>query len=91
MPDQEPRRVDGGEDVVDRICSTLSAAISSGALKPGAKVMDAVIAEHFGVSRTVVRGALDILQRDHLLARRAATRASRPPTAASVPRAAQTR
>lgn len=57
------------EDVLDRICTTLATAISGGALKPGSKILDDVIAEHFGVSRTVVRGALDILQRDHLIER----------------------
>jgi len=57
------------EDVLDRICQTLATAISGGALKPGSKILDDVIAEHFGVSRTVVRGALDILQRDHLIER----------------------
>ena len=66
----ESGRGDAGEDVVDRICATLSTAISSGALKPGSKILDDVIAEHFGVSRTVVRGALDVLQRDHLLERK---------------------
>jgi len=57
------------EDVLDRICATLATAISGGALKPGSKIMDEIIAEHFGVSRTVVRGALDILQRDNLIER----------------------
>jgi len=57
------------DDVLDRICATLATAISGGALKPGSKVLDEVIAEHFGVSRTVVRGALDILRRDHLIER----------------------
>ena len=32
--------------------------------------MEDTIADHFGVSRTVVRGALDILQHDHLLERK---------------------
>lgn len=59
-----------GEDVLDRICNTLATAISGGALKPGSKILDDVIAGHFGVSRTVVRGALDILQRDHLIERK---------------------
>ena len=57
------------DDVLDRICATLATAISGGALKPGSKILDDVIAEHFGVSRTVVRGALDILHRDHLIER----------------------
>ncbi|MET3899234.1 DNA-binding GntR family transcriptional regulator [Devosia sp. UYZn731] len=66
--DAEP--IEGGDDVTDRICSTLAAAIGNGALKPGTKILEDAIAEHFGVSRTVVRGALGILQRDHLLERK---------------------
>jgi DNA-binding GntR family transcriptional regulator len=58
------------EDVLDRICNTLAMAISGGALKPGTKILDDVIADHFGVSRTVVRGAIDILRRDHLVERK---------------------
>ena len=58
------------DDVDDRICATIAAAISEGALKPGTKILEDVIADHFGVSRTVVRGALGILQRDHLLERK---------------------
>ncbi len=65
-----PDAYDSSEDVVDRICITLATAIGEGALKPGVKIMDDVIADHFGVSRTVVRGALDILQRDHLVERK---------------------
>ena len=57
-------------DVTDRICATLAAAISEGALRPGTKILEDAIADHFGVSRTVVRGALGILQRDHLLERK---------------------
>jgi DNA-binding GntR family transcriptional regulator len=61
---------DPAEDVLDSICATLATAITEGALKPGEKILDDTIAEHFGVSRTVVRGALDILRRDHLLERK---------------------
>lgn len=66
----ETDSIEGGDDVTDRICSTLAAAIGNGALKPGTKILEDAIAEHFGVSRTVVRGALGILQRDHLLERK---------------------
>ena len=59
-----------GEDVTDRICATLSTAIGEGALRPGSKIIEEAIAEHFGVSRTVVRGALGVLQRDRLLERK---------------------
>ena len=61
---------DGADDVGDRICATLAAAISEGALKPGSKIPEDTIADHFGVSRTVVRGALGVLQSDHLLERK---------------------
>jgi DNA-binding GntR family transcriptional regulator len=61
---------EGSEEVIDRICLTLTSAIAEGALRAGAKIRDEVLAEHFGVSRTVVRGALDILQRDHLVDRK---------------------
>ncbi|MET0745327.1 MAG: GntR family transcriptional regulator [Microvirga sp.] len=59
-----------GSDVTDRICATLAAAIGEGALRPGTKILEDAIADHFGVSRTVVRGALGLLQRDHLLERK---------------------
>lgn len=62
--------LDGSDDVSDRICATLAAAISEGALKPGSKILEDAIADHFGVSRTVVRGALGVLQSDHLLERK---------------------
>ena len=62
--------VDDAEDVTDRICATLSTAIAEGALKPGSKIIEEAIAEHFGVSRTVVRGALGVLQRERLLERK---------------------
>ncbi|WP_375509016.1 GntR family transcriptional regulator [uncultured Caballeronia sp.] len=62
--------VDVSEDVSNRICATLAAAIGEGALKPGAKILEDTIAEHFKVSRTVVRGALGILEHDHLLERK---------------------
>ncbi len=61
---------EGSDDVNERICATLAAAIGEGALKPGSKILEEAIAEHFGVSRTVVRGALGVLQSDHLLERK---------------------
>jgi DNA-binding GntR family transcriptional regulator len=75
---QDPRKIaepvaigaDALEEIDDRICATLASAINQGALKPGAKILEDAIAEHFAVSRTVVRGALGILQRDHLLERK---------------------
>ncbi|GAK72603.1 putative GntR family transcriptional regulator [Agrobacterium rubi TR3 = NBRC 13261] len=58
------------DDVTERIRSTLAAAIGEGALKPGVKILEDAIADHFGVSRTVVRGALGVLESDHLLERK---------------------
>ncbi len=58
------------DDVSERIRNTLAAAIGEGALKPGTKILEEAIAEHFGVSRTVVRGALGVLESDHLLERK---------------------
>ncbi|WP_413989146.1 GntR family transcriptional regulator [Labrys okinawensis] len=61
---------DGGDDVSERIRATLATAIGEGALKPGTKIMEDLIADHFGVSRTVVRGALGVMESDHLLERK---------------------
>jgi DNA-binding GntR family transcriptional regulator len=58
------------DDVSERIRNTLAAAIGEGALRPGTKILEEAIAEHFGVSRTVVRGALGVLESDHLLERK---------------------
>lgn len=57
-------------DVTERICNALSLAIAEGALLPGTKILDDVIAGHFGVSRTVARGAIAILERERLIDRR---------------------
>ncbi len=65
-----PEPADNNDDVSERIRATLAAAIGEGALKPGTKIIEDAIAEHFGVSRTVVRGALGVLESDHLLDRR---------------------
>jgi len=62
--------IDTNDDVSERIRATLAAAIGEGALKPGTKILEEAIAEHFGVSRTVVRGALGVLESDHLLERK---------------------
>ncbi|ERK18383.1 Transcriptional regulator, GntR family [Pantoea sp. AS-PWVM4] len=61
---------DSHDDVSERIRITLATAIGEGALKPGSKILEEAIAEHFGVSRTVVRGALGVLESDHLLERK---------------------
>lgn len=62
--------VDNTDDVSERIRTTLAAAIGEGVLEPGSKILEEAIAEHFGVSRTVVRGALAVLENDHLLERK---------------------
>ncbi|ACI58334.1 transcriptional regulator, GntR family (plasmid) [Rhizobium leguminosarum bv. trifolii WSM2304] len=69
---KSPAAVDtsDNDDVSERIRNTLAAAIGEGALKPGTKILEEAIAEHFGVSRTVVRGALGVLESDHLLERK---------------------
>ncbi|MDQ8022302.1 MAG: GntR family transcriptional regulator [Moraxellaceae bacterium] len=59
----------GGEDVTERIRAALASAMADGALRPGTKLSEDVIGKHFKVSRTVVRGALNVLQRDHLIDR----------------------
>lgn len=66
----EVSSADNSDDVSERIRTTLAAAIGEGALKPGSKILEEAIAEHFGVSRTVVRGALGVLESDHLLERK---------------------
>lgn len=55
------------EDASEKICATLMEAVSERALRPGTKLMEDVIAGHFGVSRTAVRGAIAILERAHLV------------------------
>jgi DNA-binding GntR family transcriptional regulator len=64
------RSGDDNDDVTERIRNTLPAAIGEGALKPGVKILEDATADHFGVSRTVVRGALGVLESDHLLERK---------------------
>lgn len=57
-------------DVTHRICAALTQAMAEGALNPGMKILDDVIAGHFGVSRTVARGAIAILERERLIDRK---------------------
>ena len=58
------------EDIVETICDSISMAIAEGALRPGMKILDDVIARHFGVSRTVARGAVAMLERERVIERR---------------------
>jgi DNA-binding GntR family transcriptional regulator len=58
------------DDISEEICATLRAAIFEGALKPGDKLKEDILAKHFGASRTVVRGALSMLAQQNLAERR---------------------
>ncbi|HWL58280.1 MAG TPA: GntR family transcriptional regulator [Paracoccus sp. (in: a-proteobacteria)] len=58
------------DDISEIICATLRAAIFEGALKPGDKLKEDILAKHFGTSRTVVRGALSMLAQQSLAERR---------------------
>jgi DNA-binding GntR family transcriptional regulator len=58
------------DDISEDICATLRAAIFEGALKPGDKLKEDILAKHFGASRTVVRGALSMLAQQNLAERR---------------------
>lgn len=58
------------DDISEVICATLRAAIFEGALRPGDKLKEDILAKHFGASRTVVRGALTMLAQQHLAERR---------------------
>lgn len=58
------------DDISEVICATLRAAIFEGALKPGDKLKEDILAKHFGTSRTVVRGALSMLAQQKLAERR---------------------
>lgn len=58
------------DDIAEAICATLRAAIFEGALKPGDKLKEDILAKHFNTSRTVVRGALSMLAQQSLAERR---------------------
>ncbi|NVO28164.1 GntR family transcriptional regulator [Donghicola sp. C2-DW-16] len=58
------------DDISEVICATLRAAIFEGALKPGDKLKEDILAQHFKASRTVVRGALSLLAQQNLAERR---------------------
>lgn len=67
MAPPQARFDQSAEDASERIFATLMEAVSERALRPGTKLMEDVIARHFGVSRTAVRGAIAILERAHLV------------------------
>lgn len=66
-PDLLPPGDSTGGEIADAICRTLETAILEQALLPGAKLSEDVIGGHFGVSRTVVRTALNRLAADSLV------------------------
>ena len=51
----------------DQIVLALTGAIVEHRLQPGAKLAEQKLADHFGVSRTIVRQALNQLSREHLV------------------------
>jgi DNA-binding GntR family transcriptional regulator len=55
------------ESLSDQLYSILCARITSGAIAPGSRIDPGLIAAEFGVSRTPVRDALLILERDRLV------------------------
>ncbi|WP_420006831.1 GntR family transcriptional regulator [Arenibacterium sp. LLYu02] len=55
------------DDVPDEIFDTVVSAILDRALDPGTKLPEDVFCTHYGVSRTIVRIAIQRLQQDHLV------------------------
>jgi DNA-binding GntR family transcriptional regulator len=51
----------------DRVYRTLLSAITEQALRPGARLPEDAIGTHFGVSRTIARGALSRLHADRVV------------------------
>lgn len=73
-PARSPRRVAveravdaGGSGSTQRIVESITTAIVERRLMPGTKLVEQQIADIFGVSRTVVRQALNQLSRDRLV------------------------
>lgn len=58
---------DGGAGPTQRIVESITAAIVERRLMPGTKLVEQQIADIFGVSRTLVRQALNQLSRDRLV------------------------
>ncbi|HET6679806.1 MAG TPA: GntR family transcriptional regulator [Gemmatimonadaceae bacterium] len=69
-------RADGASDLATQVHRQLRKLIVHGQLAPGSRVVESVVAERLGVSRTPVRGALQQLQREgFVIARESAKRA----------------
>lgn len=59
-----PIRLDAYRPLWELVAETLRAAIQSGKLKPGARLMEIQLAEELGVSRTPIREAIRELEAD---------------------------
>ncbi|WP_406736429.1 GntR family transcriptional regulator [Thioclava sp. GXIMD4215] len=64
-------KAEAGDHLVEKIARELSAAILSGALKPGERLAESAIARRMSLSRAPVREALRLLERSRLVDYRA--------------------
>ena len=62
----EPIRLDAYRPLRDVVCEALRAAIQSGELPPGERLMEIPLAEELGVSRTPIREAIRKLELEDL-------------------------
>ena len=60
----EPIRLDAYRPLRDVVCEALRAAIQSGELPPGERLMEIPLAEELGVSRTPIREAIRKLEQE---------------------------
>lgn len=72
MPVDELRQLtaSGRRRLVDEVSRTIEEAILAGAMRPGERLVEAAIAERLSVSRTTVREALLMLERQGLITSR---------------------
>lgn len=66
-PDEAPKRAHGAGATTQQIVDTITTAIVERRLMPGTKLAEQAVADLFGVSRTLVREALNRLSRDRLV------------------------
>ena len=67
MPIPSKKETIHRQSVKDAVYETVCEWIITGTLKPGEKILDTELAEYFGVSRTPVREALQILGKQKLV------------------------
>ena len=67
MPIPSKKETIHRQSVKDAVYETVCEWIITGTLKPGEKILDTELAEYFGVSRTPVREALQILEKQKLV------------------------